>query len=87
MVIPLEYLIEILENICEPTLNFKMTSSTPVGAPVGTPLHTTTGWLACGFLYYPYGASYLAGYSRVPYGTRVYLRVLSMFFNYPPGNL
>nr|DAU69870.1 MAG TPA: YopX protein [Bacteriophage sp.] len=37
MVIPLEYPIEILGNIYEPTLNVKMPTCTPVGAPVCSP--------------------------------------------------
>ena len=44
MVIPLEYPIEILENIYEPTLNVKIHPCTPVGAPAGTPAHYHGGY-------------------------------------------
>ena len=56
------YPIEILENICEPTLNLKMPTCTPVG---GTCVYTCViprGLLGCGLLNYPYG------YSRLPLG-------------------
>ena len=62
LVIPLEYPIEILGNIYEPTLNVKMLACTPVGAPACTPAYYHGGLLVCVLIDYPYG------YSRLPLG-------------------